>query len=38
MWSVRVDATSRKYYAGFLFEIWKKVAKEKVEFLPGYTE
>ncbi|KAF8779025.1 hypothetical protein HU200_003131 [Digitaria exilis] len=38
IWSVRFDNTWYKYYAGFYFEIWKRVAKQKVQFLPGYTK
>jgi len=38
MWSVQFDDTWYKYFAGFYYGIWKRVAKQKVKLLPEYTE
>ena len=38
LWSVRYDKTAYEDFASFYFDLWKLVAKQKVGFLPKYTQ
>lgn len=38
MWTVQFVNIRYKDLTCFYFEIWKRVAKQKVRFLPNYTE
>jgi len=38
LWSVRYDKTRYEDSASLYFDIWKLVAKQKVGFLPKYTQ